>query len=49
MVVFIFFILDKAGREKIFKENFLLADINLDVVLKIFSLSISNANVDFQA
>ena len=35
--------------ERFFEENFLLADVNLDVVLGMFFLIISNADIDFQA
>ncbi len=49
MIVFIFFLLNKDGRERIFDESFLLADIKLDVVLGMPFLTISNADVDFQA
>ena len=49
MVVSIFFMLDKDGRERFFEENFLLADVRLDIVPEIYFLIISNADVDFQA
>ena len=49
MVVSIFFILDKNGKKKFFEKSFLLADINLHIVLKILFLTISNTDVDFQA
>ena len=49
MVVFIFFILDKDGREKFFEKSFLLADVKLDSIFKIFFLTINNIGVDFQA
>ena len=48
MVVFTFFILDKNDIKRFFKENFLFADINLDVVLEILLLTISNTDIDFQ-
>ena len=47
MVVSIYSILDKDNSERFFEENFLLADINLDVVLEIPFLTINNANIDF--
>ena len=47
MVVFIFSVLDKDEKERFFKKSFLLADLNLDVVLKIFFLTMSNVDVDF--
>ena len=49
MVVFIFFILNKDGKERLFEESFLLANVKLDLVLGIFFLIISNADIDFQA
>lgn len=48
MVVFTFSILDKNGRERFFKESFLLADIKLDIVLGMFFLTINNININFQ-
>ena len=49
IVVFIFLMLDKDGREKFFEKSFLLAHVNLDVVLGMPFLTMSNANIDFQA
>ncbi len=49
MVVSTFFILDKVGRERIFEESFLLADIKPDIVAGIPFLTMSNADIDFQA
>ena len=49
MVVSTFSLLDKDGRKRFFEENFLLADVKLDIVLEISFLTISNADVDFQA
>ena len=49
MIVFIFFILDKDNRERFFKKSFILTDIKLDIVLRIFFLIINNTNIDFQA
>ena len=48
MIVSTFFILDKDDKKRSFKENFLLTNINLDVVLGIFLLTMSNADIDFQ-
>ncbi len=48
-VVSIFFILDKDGRERFFEESFLLANVKPDVTFKIFFLTISNTDIDFQA
>ncbi len=49
MVVSTFSVLDKDGRERFFEESFLLTGFNLDVVLRIAFLTMSNADVDFQA
>ena len=47
MVVSTFSMSNKDGRKRFFKENFLLADVKPDIILVIFFLTISNANVDF--
>ena len=49
IVVSTFSISNKYGKERFFKESFLLTDINPDVVFGIFFLTISNVNIDFQA
>ena len=49
MVVSTFSILNKDNREKFFKENYLLANVKLDVVLGMSFLIISNIDIDFQA
>ena len=49
MIVFNFSVLDKDSRERFFKGSFLLADVNLDVLLGMLFLTITNANVNFQA
>ena len=49
IVVFIFSILDKDSRERFFKKNFLLADVKPDIMLKMLFLTMSNADIDFQA
>ena len=41
--------LDKDNRERFFEKSFLLANINLDIELAMLFLTMSNANVDFQA
>ena len=48
MVVSTFFILDKASRERFFEENFLLADVKSNIVLRMLLLTMSNVNIDFQ-
>ena len=40
--------LDKDGRERFFEESFLLANINLHVMLGMFFLTMSNTDIDFQ-
>lgn len=47
--VSIFLILDKDGRQKFFEKNFLLVDIKLDVIIRIFFPFMRNADIDFQA
>ncbi len=49
MVVSTFSELDRDGRERFFEESFLLADVSLDIVLRMPFLTMSNADVDFQA
>ena len=41
--------LDKNKRKRFFEKNFLLADINPNVVLGILFLTMNNADVDFHA
>ncbi len=47
MIVFTFAIWDKDDMERFFEENFLLADVKLDIVLEMLFLTMSNADVDF--
>ena len=49
MVVSTFFVTDKNNREKFFEESFLLANVKSDIVLGMPFLTMSNADVDFQA
>ncbi len=49
IVVSTFSMSDKDGKERFFEENFLLADVKLDIVLGIPFLTMSNADIDFQA
>ncbi len=49
MVVSTFSISNKDRRKRIFEESFLLADVKPDIVLGMCFLTISNADVDFQA
>ncbi len=48
MVVSIFSILDKNGRERFFEESFLLPNIKSDVFHVMLFLTMSNVNIDFQ-
>ena len=34
---------------RFFEENFLLANVKLDIILKMFFLTMNNVNVDFKA
>ena len=47
MVIATFQVFDKLGRSWFFKETFLLANISIKVVLGIFILTFSNADVQF--
>ena len=49
MVVSTFSMSDKDGRERFFKESFLLAEVKSEIVLGMPFLIMSNADVDFQA
>ena len=49
MVVSSFSLSDKDGWEKFFEKSFLLADVKPEVVLGMLFLTMSNANIDFQA
>ena len=47
MIVFIFSVSDKDDKEMFLEENFLLANVKLDVILRMFFLTISNIDIDF--
>ncbi len=49
IVVSTFSVSDKDRREKLFEESFLLADVSPDIVLGMPFLTMSNADVNFQA
>lgn len=49
IVVSIFFILDKDGRERFFEKSFFLTHAKPDIILEMLFLTLSNANIDFQA
>ncbi len=48
MVVSIFSVSDKDGRERFFEESFLLADVKPNIILGMPFQTTSNADVDFQ-
>ncbi len=49
MIVSTFSVLDKDDRERFFEESFLFVNIKSDVILEMSFLTMSNADVDFQA
>ena len=49
IIFFTFFVSNKDGRERFFEESFLLVNIKPEIVLEMLFLTMSNANVDFQA
>lgn len=46
IVVSTFSVLDKDDRERFFEENFLFANVKLDIVLGMSFLTINNADID---
>ncbi len=40
---------DKDGKVRFFEKSVLLADVSLDIILAIFFLTMSNANIDLKA
>ncbi len=48
MVVSNFSVLDKDGKKRLFEENFLLADVKPNIVLRMLFLTKSNADINFQ-
>ena len=49
MIVAAFSIVDKANQVKFFEETFLVANISLKIVLEMFFLTLSGADVDFSS
>ncbi len=47
IVVSIFFVFDKDGKMKFFKQIFLLANVKPDIVFDIPFLIMSNVDIDF--
>ena len=49
MVIAAFSLMNKANRVRFFEETFLMANVSPEVVLKIFFLTLSGADVDFSS
>ena len=49
IIVFIFSVSNKDNRKRFFEKSFLLTNIKSNVVFKMFFLTMSNVNIDFQA
>ena len=47
MVIVDFQVEDKSGRSRFFQEIFLVADMKFEVILRMFFLKLSNADVSF--
>ena len=47
MVVTAFSVVDKANQVVFFGESFEMANVSSEVILEIFFLTLSNANIDF--
>lgn len=47
MVIAAFLIIDQVKKVKFFEKSFLIANISLDVVFKIFFLTLNDTNIDF--
>lgn len=47
IVVFTSYVFNKDVRIKLFKKSFLLANVKLDIVIKILFLTISSVDIDF--
>ena len=47
MVVVAFLVMDKTKQVKFFKENFLVANVSLEVVFRMLFLTLINADIDF--
>lgn len=46
IVVIAFLVTDKANQVRFFEKKFLMANVSLEVVLKIFFLTLSGINMD---
>ena len=49
IIVSTFSVLDKDSKERFFEENFLLAHVKLDIILKMLFLTMNNIDINFQA
>ncbi len=49
IIIFTFFVSDKDDKKRFFEENFLLANVKLDIVLVMTFLTMSNIDVKFEA
>ena len=47
LVVAVFLVIDKANRVRFFEETFLMANISPEVVLRMYFLTLSDADIDF--
>ena len=47
MVIALFLVEDKERRSCVFIETFLLANINIDITLKMFFLTLNNVEIGF--
>ena len=47
MIVAVFLMINWVNKIKFFEEIFLMANVNLDMVLEMLFLTLNNANVDF--
>ena len=48
MIVSTFFVLDQDEKERFFEKSFLLADVKLNIVLRMLFFIMNNADIDFQ-
>ncbi len=49
MIVSTFSVSDKDGKERFFEKSFILVDVKPNIVLGMFFLTMSNADIDFQS
>ena len=47
IVITAFSVTDKANRVRFFEETFLVANISLEVIFRMFFLTLSGADIDF--